>query len=111
MWLVQTGGATFEEVFVRGNSEIGNYSIPFVAEKTGSNPKWMRNRLDSFWGSFYVWTTEKSEIYSHNRIIRGGPSSYFNTGAKHPPVFRAWADPKKESPIITFRIVVRDPKD
>ena len=30
---------------------------------------------------------------------------------KHPPVFRAWADPERDSENITFRIVVRDPKD
>lgn len=111
MWLVQTGAATFEEVFVRGNNDIGNYSNPFVLEKTGSNSKWMRNRLDCFWGSAYIWTTEKSELYDHYRIIRGGPNVYFNTGEKHPPIFRTWADPEKESPNIAFRIVVKDPKD
>ena len=111
MWLVQTGAATFEEVFIKGNNDIGNYSNPFVLEKTGSNPKWMRNRLDCFWGGAYIWTTEKSELYDHHRIIRGGHNLYFTTGEKHPPVFRTWADPEKDSPNITFRTVVRDPKD
>lgn len=111
MWLIQTKAATFEEVFIEGNNNIGNYSNPFVLTKTGSNPKWMRNRLDCFWGSAYIWTTEKSELYAHHRIIRGGHDSYFNTGGKHPPVFRTWADPEKESKNITFRIVVKDHKD
>ena len=110
MWLVQTGAATFEEVFIKGNKDIGNYSKPFVVEKTASNPKWMRNRLDCFWGGAYIWTTEKSELYDHHRIIRGGHNSYFTTGEKHPPAFRAWADPERDSENITFRIVVRDPK-
>ena len=30
---------------------------------------------------------------------------------KHTPIFRTWADPEKDSPNITFRTVVRDPKD
>ena len=111
MWLVQTGAATFEEVFIKGNNDIGNYSNPFVLKKTGSNSKWIRNRLDCFWGGAYIWTTEKSELYDHHRIIRGGHDSDFITGENHPPVFRAWADPLKESNNITFRIVLKDPKD
>ena len=111
MWLVQTGAATFEEVFIKGNDDIGNYTNPFILKKTGSNPNWMRNRLDCFWGNAYTWTTEKSELYDHHRIIRGGHGSCFNTGEKHSPIFRTWADPERESPDISFRIVIKDPKD
>lgn len=111
MWLVQTGAATFEEVFIKGNNDIGNYSKPFVLKKTGSNSKWMRNRLDCFWGGSYIWTTERSELYDHYRVIRGGPDKDYFSGENHPPVFRTWADPKKENLNIAFRIIVNDPKE
>ena len=107
MWLVQTKAATFEEVFVTGNGK-GNYSDPFVLAKTGSNPLWMLNRLDNFFGNCSIWTTERSELYDHHRIIRGGHGSYFNTGDNHPASYRAWADPEKGYSDNTLRIVIRD---
>ena len=71
MWLVETKAATFDEIFVNGNGK-GNYSNPFSLAKTGANPLWMFNRLDNFLGNCYTWTTERSELYAHLRIIRGG---------------------------------------
>jgi len=107
MWLVQTNAVTFEQVFVTGNGK-GNYSEPFVLAKTGSNPLWMFNRLDNFFGNCSIWTTERSELYEHHRIIRGGHGSYFGTGNNHPASYRAWADPEKGFSDNTLRIVIRD---
>lgn len=111
MWLVETGAATFEEVFIKGNDSIGNYTQPFVLKEAGANYQWMRNHLDNFWGNAYIWTTEKSELYEHHRIIRGGPDICYNTGDKRPPSHRTWKDPQKRSSRVTFRIVVKQPKD
>ncbi len=110
MWLVQTNGATFEQVFVTGNGK-GNYSQPFKLVKTGSNPLWMVNRLDNFFGNCSIWTTERSELYDHYRIIRGGHGSYHNTGDNHPASHRAWANPEESFSDNGLRIVILDSRD
>ena len=54
----------------------------------------------------YPWDIEEND----NFIT--GYTYYYNTNKEmHPPVFRTWADPQTDSPNITFRTVVRDPKD
>ena len=72
---------------------------------------WMLNRVDNFFGNCSIWTTERSELYDHHRIIRGGHGSYLNTGDKYPASFRAWADPERGYPDITLRIVMPDLRD
>lgn len=104
MWLVQTRGATFDEVFLCGNSTIGNYSKPFVLEKTGSNPSWMRNRLDSFWGGTFIWTSEHSELYEHYRVIRGGYNDALCENDFSPPINRGWADPDKSNSRVALKV-------
>ncbi len=106
MWLVSTKAATFEEVFETASR--GNYSTPFVLAKTGENPSWMINRLDNFFGNCSIWTTERSELYDHNMIIRGGHGLYANNGEKHPASFRRWANPEEGYLDNTLRIVIRD---
>ena len=110
MWLVQTNAATFNQVFVTGKDK-GNYTEPFVIAKTGSNPLWMINRLDNFFGNCSIWTTERSELYEHHRIIRGGHGSYYNTGNNHPASYRTWAKPELGFPDTTLRIVLQDLHD
>lgn len=107
MWLVETKAVTFEEVFLFGNDK-GNYSKPFVKAKTGANPLWMINHIDNFFGNCYTWTTERSELYHHNRIIRGGYGSSFFTGANYPPSIRWWAKPEEGKENVGLRIVIRD---
>lgn len=108
MWLVETGGATFEEVFIQGNNTVGNYSKPFVLEKTGSNPLWMKNRLADFWGGTFIWTTEKSELYEHHQVIRGGYNDALCEKDFQPPSNRGWADPNKSTKRISMRVVLND---
>ena len=108
MWLVETGGATFEEVFLHGNNTIGNYSKPFVLHKTGSNPLWMRNRLDDFWGGTYIWTTERSELYEHYRVIRGGYNDSPCESDYFPPINRGWANPETSTSRIAIRVFFQD---
>lgn len=111
MWLVETGGATFEEVFIHGNNTIGNYSKPFVLKKTGSNPLWMRNRLDGFWGGSFIWTAEHSELYDHYRVIRGGFNDALCEKEFSPPINRGWANPQKGSYQIALRVFFQDTLD
>ena len=106
MWLVETKAATFEEIFVKGNCDRGNYSNPFSVAKTGSNPMWMINRLDNFLGNCYIWTTERSEIYDYFRIARGGNGS--ETGEYFPASTRMWSRPENVCANITLRIVFRE---
>lgn len=106
MWLVETGVATFEQVFVKGNG-MGNYSKPFVLAKTGTNPEWMKNRLDNFWGNCYIWTTERSELYAHYRVIRGGNGAFDLVDDNYPASCRSWNNPNEGRNYITFRICFR----
>lgn len=110
MWLIETNAATFNEIFVNGNGR-GNYSHPFLLAKTGFNPQWMFNRLDNFLGNCYIWTTERSELDDHYRIIRGGHGSCFETGENYPASKRLWARPENGKDDITLRIVFRDFRD
>ena len=107
MWLVETGAATFEQVFLKGNY-MGNYSNPFKLAKTGENQLWMKNRLDNFWGNCYIWTTEKSELYEHFRIARGGAGLYFGTDWNYSATCRLWYNPEEGSGYITLRAAIRD---
>ena len=107
MWLVQTKAATFENVFVTGNG-MGNYSKPFTMAKTGSNPAWMCNHIDNFFGNCYIWTTERSEINRHFRIIRGGAGTILGTGNNYPASCRTWAKPESKSNNVTIRIALHD---
>ena len=98
MWLVETGAASFKDVFVAKSSKA-NHSNPFVMAKTGSNPEWMVNHLDNFFGNCFIWTSEKSELNSFHYIIRGGN--------EYPPACRFWAKPNTKSEDIGMRIVIR----
>lgn len=110
MWLVQNNAATFEQVFIKGNG-CGNYSKPFTLAKTASNPLWMHNRLDNFFGNCSIWTTESSELCSQHKIVRGGHGSFYDTGDSYPASTRAWVSPEKGLPDNGLRIVIRDYND
>lgn len=107
MWLVQTHAATFEQVFIDGKG-MGDYSYSITSKKNGENPKWTVNNIDCFWGNAYIWTTQRSELYEHYRVVRGGISKIFGTEVCSPPAFKAWAVPEKGNPKISFRIVLHD---
>lgn len=92
MWLVQTHAATFEQVFIDGKG-MGNYSC---------------NGIDAFWSNAFIWTTQRSELYEHYRVVRGGVLKIYGTEAYSPPAFKAWAVPKEGNPMISFRIVLHD---
>ena len=107
MWLVQTHAATFEQVFIDGKG-MGDYSYPHKIQKNGQDQERIVNNIDSFWGNAYIWTTQRSELYEHCRIIRGGIFKIYKTEICRPPIFKAWAFPEKGSPVISFRIVLHD---
>ncbi len=107
IWLLSTKVVTFDQMFVDGKG-LGNFSDPFQIAKTGSNPDWMINQLDCFWGNCYTWTTEKSELYEHHIVVRGGHGSY---GAlKDTPICRRRVLPEIERDDIAFRMVIHDQK-
>jgi hypothetical protein len=105
IWLLSTNSIGYSELFHDGNG-LGNFSEPFKVAKTGSNPNWMINRLDSFWGNCYTWTTEHSELYDHHMVVRGGHGSY--NGLKNTPICRRAFSPTLEKDDISFRFVFRD---
>lgn len=105
IWLLSTNAIKIDKLFVDG-AGLGNFSEPFKPAKTGSNPDWMINNLDCFWGNCYTWTTEKSELYDHHIVIRGGHGSYGDL--KDTPICRKRVSPELERNDITFRIVIRD---
>lgn len=107
MWLVKTCVATFDQVFIDGEGR-GNYSEPHELEKTGAHPEWLANNIDSFWGNAYIWTTERSQLYEHYRMIRGGISSIYGTESYYPPSSSAWSKPEEGNSNISFRIVLHD---
>ena len=92
-------------MFVDGR-DLGNFTEPFEISKTGSSPDWVINRLADFWGNCYTWTTEKSELYEHHMIIRGGHALY--EGLKDTPICRKRIAPETKRDDITFRMVIRD---
>lgn len=107
MWLVQTHATSFEKVFIDGVG-MGNYSNSFEVQRNGTNPEWIVNNIDCFWGNVYTWTTQRSELYEHYRKIRGGTRPIFGTDICPPPSSSAWAEPEKGSPVISFRLVLHD---
>lgn len=107
IWLLETKAVLFEQMFIDG-SGLGNFSNPFKIEKTGSNPKWMINNLDNLWGNCYTWTTERSELYDHHRVIRGGHGTYRTL--KDTLVCRKREKPETERNDIGFRLVIHDEK-
>ncbi len=107
MWLVETGAATFEQVYVNGK-DLGNYSRSSILAKTGSNPNWVCNNIYDFFGNGYTWTTEKSELYDHHRVIKGGHGMEFGSERCYPPSNRCWEKPNICRSNITFRIVIHN---
>ncbi len=107
MWLVETGAATFEQVYENGKG-LGNYSRSSILAKTGSNPNWVCNNIYDFFGNGYIWTTEKSELYDRYRVIRGGHGMEFGSERCYPPSNRCWEEPNIRRSNITFRIVIHD---
>ena len=91
MWIVQTHAATFEQVFIDGTG---------VTQAV--------NNIDSFWSSYFIWTTQRSELYEHYKIVRGGVKKIYGTGILSPPSSKAWAVPEKNNHNIGFRIVLHD---
>ena len=110
MWMVQSGSATFDEVFVEGKEIRDDPANPYVLSKGGYDPSRMKNHIDNFFGGNWIWTTERSELYDYYRIIRGGYGKAFYTQKCYPPVRRAWLDPEASGK-VSIRVVIRDKKD
>lgn len=104
-WLVRKNAATFEQVYDNGKG-LGYYSREYTLEKTGSNDEWMFCNIFDFFGNGYIWTTERSELYDHNRVIRGGHSISVDGEFCNPPTARSGRNPKTAASNITFRIVL-----
>lgn len=107
IWLLETKAVQFEQMFIDGNG-LGNFSNPFRLKRTGSNSKWMINNLDNLWGNCYTWTTERSELYDHHRIIRGGHDCYGTL--KNTLVCRKWQKQETKRDDVGFRLVIHDEK-
>ena len=105
IWLLSGKKVSFEDMFVDGR-DLGNFSDPFEVSKTGSNPGWIINQLADFWGNCYTWTSEKSELYEHHMIIRGGHAMYERL--RDTPLCRKRIIPETKRDDITFRMVIRD---
>lgn len=107
IWLLATKAATYEQIFVDGKG-LGNFSEPFQIAKTGSNPNWMINRLDCFWGNCYTWTSERSELYAHDFVIRGGHEIIGDLSDT--VISRKRVSPETERNDISFRMIIHDQK-
>ena len=98
MWLVQSGAATFQQVYVNGIKMENQGIKAFKLRKTGTNLDYMHNHICDFFGNGYLWTTERSELYHHRRVIRGGYNLYNKAQEYYPPTNRGWAKETEKNP-------------